>query len=113
LKDVTRNAPRTTQLERITGHKLREEIGEDWLQLCSRNCETPSGSEEDAVTIPSRRPVKEGVAGAERHLLGIRRIGLHDFVEGLLNDFRLIDLGSFHKLLKGRNFRVPRQTQPK
>lgn len=113
LKPLHAQRPRTTQFGRIAGHKLREQIGEDGLQFRSCGRDTPPGGEEHAVTIPSRRPVKEGVASAERHLLGIRWIGVHDFVEGLLSDLRFIDLGSFHKLLKGCDFRAPRQVQTK
>jgi len=79
---------RTSQPGRIAWHKLCEEIREDRLTLCSCQCsrEAPPGSEEHAVAIPSRRPVKQGVATAERQLLGVRWIEPHDFVEGTLGD---------------------------
>ena len=85
-KPVITQHLRTSQPGRIAWHELCEQIGEDWLELCGGSREPPPWGEEHAVPIPSHRPVEQGVAGAERQLLGVRGIEPHDFVEGVLGD---------------------------
>ena len=64
---------RTSQPRRIAWYKLCEEICEDCLRRRSSSREAPPGGEEHAVPVPSPRPVKQQVTGAERQLLGVRR----------------------------------------